>query len=164
MKIRPANTTDSYKIAKIWNHYIRNSVATFNSETKASSEISHLIASKQQQNEPFFVMTDNSQILGFATYGPFRSGIGYARVKEHTIHLSPDATGKGIGRSLLNALEEHAKNQGIDSLFAGVAAENSAGLRFHRACGYRETLRLDRVGYKFGRWHDLILLRKYLNT
>jgi phosphinothricin acetyltransferase len=51
---------------------------------------------------------------------------------------------------------------GHHSMIAGVAGENAGGAAFHAAIGYREIARLPQVGWKFGRWHDLVLMQKIL--
>jgi phosphinothricin acetyltransferase len=159
MTIRRATTDDATAIAAIWNHYIRDTIVTFNSQEKTRQDLALAIEDPQT---PFFVATDGPKVTGFATYSDFRKGIGYARTKEHTINLAPDAGGGGLGRALLNRIEAHAADQGIHSLFAGVSAENTAGVAFHLACGYVQVARLPQVGWKFDRWHDLVLLQKFL--
>lgn len=159
MTIRRATATDADAITNIWNHYIRNSTATFNSRDKMAGDLATAIANPET---PFFVSTEDGNVTGFATYSDFRKGIGYAKTKEHTINLAPDIKGRGTGRALLQTIESHAKTQGIHSLFAGVSAENTIGIAFHRACGYREVARLMQVGWKFDRWHDLVLMQKIL--
>lgn len=159
MSIRRATGPDAAAIAATWNHYIRDTIVTFNSLEKTDAEIAAGIANPQT---PFFVAEQEGRIAGFATYGDFRKGVGYAFTKEHTVMLAPDAGGRGLGRALMAAIERHAARNRINSLFAGVSAENTGGVAFHKACDYAEAARLRRVGWKFGRWHDLVLLQKFL--
>jgi len=161
MTVRPATPIDAQQIADIWNHYIRDTIATFNPVEKSRGEIVQILADKALEGQPFVVF-DQATIQGFATYGAFRGGKGYAKTQEHTILLHPDAIGKGIGRDLLRALERHAKNSDIHSLIAGVSGENAGGIAFHLACGFKQVARLPQVGFKFERWHDLVILQKVL--
>ena len=161
MQLRPANDDDAKQIADIWNHYIRETIATFNPVEKTSSEIKSMLTEKRRNNLPFIV-ADDTKITGFATYGDFRSGLGYAKTQEHTILLHPEALGNGIGSGLIAALEKNAKSAGIQSLIAGVSGENTLAIDFHIACGFKQVARLNQVGFKFDRWHDLVFLQKVL--
>lgn len=143
----------------IYNHYIRNTVVNFASTEKTLAEVEAMIATRPA----FFVAARDGEVLGFATYGQFRNGDGYARCMEHTILLRPGASGAGLGRALLTAVEDHARAGGAHSIFAGVAAENAAGRAFHAAMGYSETWTLRETGWKFGRWLDLVLMQKFLS-
>ena len=104
-------------------------------------------------------MSDKA-ILGFATYGAFRNGAGYRFQREHTVLLEPTQGGKGVGTALMNALIEHAIRHNIQSLWAGISAENENAVPFHAGLGFQHVARLTEVGWKFDRWHDLILMRK----
>jgi phosphinothricin acetyltransferase len=81
---------------------------------------------------------------------------------EHTIQLAPGASGRGHGRALMRAVEDHARMGGAHSMFAGVSGENPEGRAFHARLGYAETAVLPAVGWKFGRWMDLVLMQKFL--
>ena len=156
--IRPAVKDDFSQIAKIWNQIIRDTAATF---TNAEKEVVELVQANAA-GRPFFVAEQDGKVVGFATYFPFRSGPGYARTKEHTIQLAPDARGKGFGRGLMEAVEDHARDAGVHTIWAGISSENPDGKAFHAALGYEEIAVLPEVGRKFGRWMDLILMRKVL--
>ena len=162
MEILTAKSEHAAKIAEIWSYYIRETIATFNSVEKTTQEIEAMIAEKSKSDEPCLIAMDDGEIVGFATYGPFRSGVGYARVKEHTIQLIPSAKARGYGRALMAALEDHARARNIQSLFAGISGENSAAVKFHQAIGYSDVCTIEKVGWKFDRWHDLKLMRKHL--
>ena len=159
--IRSARPADAEAIAAIWNSVIRSSVATFNSVEKPPEEIARLVRDKRAADLPFLV-SGAGQIDGFATYGQFRSGIGYAHTMEHTIHLSAEARGQGRGRALMAELERRAVARGVHSLIGGISGENLGAIRFHKAIGYREIARLPEVGQKFGRWFDLVLMQRIL--
>lgn len=160
--IRPATTADIPGILSIWNPVIRDTAITFNPQEKSPDDIAQMLADKAAAGFAFLVDVDDRGVTGFVTYGPFRNGAGYAHTREHTILLAPRAQGRGIGRALMHAVCDHARAQGVHSLFAGVSAENPAGVAFHTALGFAETARLPQVGWKFGRWIDLILMQKFL--
>jgi len=157
--IRPATSNDIPQITKIWNHYICNTTITFNATPKTDDDVAATLTQKAQANEPFFV-TDT--VSGFATYGPFRNGIGYAKVKEHTILIAPNARQNGLGRSLMAALLDHGKQHNIQSLFAGINASNAPAIAFHQAQGFENITTIAEIGWKFDQWHDLVLMRKQL--
>ena len=101
-------------------------------------------------------------MLGFATYGPFRTGPGYATTMELSINLTQMARGKGIGGTLLHAIETAAKSNGIKAMIAGVSGANPNAIRFHETHGYTCVGTLPKVGLKFDQTLDLVLLQKLL--
>lgn len=159
--IRRAEPADAAAIAAIWNTIIRDTTQTFTTAEKDARDLA-----RRMPDSPFFVAESAGAgadaVLGFATYGQFRGGPGYAQTMEHTVHVAQAARGRGVGRGLLLACEDHARAAGAHSIFAGVAGENPGGVLFHAAMGYAEIVRLKDVGRKFGRWHDLVLMQKFL--
>ena len=142
---------------------IRDTAVTFNSVEKTPDDLVQMIADKAHAGHGFLVAEHGGAVAGFASYGQFRGGIGYRHTMEHTIILGPQTRGLGLGRALMHGIEDHARNGGAHSIFAGVSAENPEGRRFHLAMGYTEIATLPQVGWKFGRWMDLYLLQKILS-
>lgn len=161
--IRNAKPDDLHAVLDIWNRAIRETVATFSSEEKTLDGLSQMLADRQANNDAFIVAEMDRKILGFASYKQFRVGNGYRFTFENTIYLNHEATGKGIGRNMLLWLEDHARDRGGHSMIAGVTASNTAAVAFHKRLGYADTALLPRVGYKFGQWHDLLLMQKLLS-
>ncbi|MCD1625476.1 MAG: GNAT family N-acetyltransferase [Paracoccaceae bacterium] len=162
MILRTAAVRDAPAVAAIWNPVIRDSAATFTTLEKTPESLVADFATRAAEGKVFLLAEDAGEILGFATYFQFRGGPGYARTMEHSVILAPSARGRGVGRTLMRALEEHARAGDVHSLWAGVSAENPGGVAFHNAIGFSEIARLPQVGFKFGRWMDLVLMQKIL--
>lgn len=160
--IRDAVAADAEAIAAIWNPFIRDTVVTFTNAEKSAEDIRVMIRQRQSAGRGFLV-ADSGGLLGFATYDQFRAGPGYARSMEHTVLLAPAARGRGVGRVLMADLCDHAARAGAHILMAGVSAANPAGVAFHAAIGFREVGRVLEAGWKFGRYHDLVLMQKILS-
>ncbi len=154
--IRAATPTDAAQIAAIWNDAIRETTVTFNPVEKSDAEVAELT------RKDCLVWDEDGKILGFARYFPFRSGEGYRFTVEHTIMLHGCGHGKGVGRQLMLALCRDAKAAGMHSMFAGCSAENTGAVAFHAKLGFDKVATLPQVGFKFGRWIDLVLMQKTL--
>ncbi len=161
--IREAEPGDCPRICELWNAFIRSSVVTFTNEERTPAGLVRFVEQKRRNGHPFLVATVADSIVGFATYGQFRSGPGYAHTMESTIMIEAGAQSTGTGRRLMGQLENHARTRGVHSIFAGVSAENAEAVSFHEKCGFVRVSCLKEVGFKFGRWHDLILLQKFLD-
>lgn len=159
MTIRAAAPGDAAAICAIWNPIIRDTFVTFTTEEKTESGIAAEISARRGA---FIVAEHGGEVIGFAAFAPFRSGPGYVHTAEHTIHLAPRLRGRRIGRALMARLEAEARARGVRVLIAGVSGANPGGIAFHAALGFAEVGRLPGVGFKFGRWLDLVLMQKML--
>ncbi|MFD0911509.1 GNAT family N-acetyltransferase [Ruegeria arenilitoris] len=159
MIIRPARPRDAAQIAEITNTIIRGTLITFTTTERSPEEIARDI---DERGLAFQVAELDGRVVGYATYGSFRSGPGYAHSREHTILLAPEGRGRGTGRALIRALEEVARSQGVHVLVAGISAENPGAIAFHAAVGFQTVGRMPEVGHKWGRWLDLVLMQKIL--
>ncbi|MBE0453499.1 MAG: N-acetyltransferase family protein [Roseovarius sp.] len=157
MILRPATPADIPAILAIWNPLIRDTSITFTTIEKTPETLAADIAAR---GPAFLVAESIGTLLGFASYGPFRGGPGYAHTAEHTVILSGPARGQGIGSALMTRLEEAARGQGIHALVGAVSGANPGAIAFHRAIGFDRVGHLPQVGRKFGQWLDLVLLQK----
>lgn len=119
-----------------------------------------MIAGRQAAGHAFLVAERAGAILGFASYSQFRAGPGYVHSMEHTVNLAPEARGHGTGAALMRAIEDHAARAGHHALIGAVTACNAGSLAFHRRLGFAEVGRIPGAGWKFGRFHDLVLVHK----
>ena len=161
--VRAATETDLPQVRALMNRIIRDTTITFTDLQKSLPDMHTLFNKARSEQRPFLVLsTADGTIVGYATYGPFRAGPGYAHVGEHSINLAPHVHRAGLGRQLLEALETRARRNGVSIMVAGVSAANPPGLAFHRAMGYREVGYMPGAGRKFGHALDLVLLQKSL--
>lgn len=162
--IRPSRPGDAPAIAAIWNPIIRDTEITFWPSERTEAEIAAIITDRQAQGFAHLVAERDGKVIGFANYGQFRAGLGYARSMEHTVHVTPDARGSGTGRALMLAIEDHARAATHRLMIGAVTGSNDASLRFHARLGYAEWGRIPAAGWKFGRFHDLVLMGKDLGA
>ncbi len=160
--IRPAQAADAPALAALLNHWIEHTAVTFNPVPKTTDDILLMIAAKSAAGHAFLVAEEGGQVIGQASYGQFRGGEGYRTCMEHSISLLPGTHGQGLGRTLLTAVEDHARAAGAHQMIAGVSGENSAGRAFHSRMGYRHIATVPQAGFKFGRFMDLVLMQKFL--
>ena len=141
---------------------IRDTHVTFERTTKCARDVGAMIAGSAARGHGFLVAEDAGRVVGFATYRQFRAGSGYVHTMEQTIIVAPQAQGRGVGRALLGALEDHARAAGVHSLIAAISGENPDAIAFHAALGYREVAIVPEAGCEFDRWLDLHVLQKIL--
>lgn len=118
---------------------------------------------------PVLVAVDDAadDVVGMASYGDFRNTPdfeGYRFSVEHSVHVRGDQRGIGIGRMLLNALLERAREAGLHVMVGAIDADNVDSLRFHERMGFTEVARMPEVGWKHGRRLDLVLVQRNLTS
>ena len=101
-------------------------------------------------------------MVGYGSFGDFRPFEGYRFTVEHSVYVAEGVRRRGIASALLAALEERARDMGKHVMVGGIAADNEASLKLHARLGFVETGRMPEVGFKFGRWLDLVLMQKRL--
>jgi len=114
---------------------------------------------------PVLVAEIDYEVIGFASYDDFRDSTkwpGYRFTVEHTIHVDAEHQGAGVGRDLLRSLIERASAAGKHVMIGAIDGANAGSIRFHAREGFVEVARLPEVGFKFGRWLDLVLVQRIL--
>ncbi len=162
LTIRPVEPRDYPRVLEIWQPVYRETTITFASEEKTAESLPVYVETRRAAGRETFVAEEAGEVLGFASYDQFRGGDGYVHAMEHTIILAPDGRGRGAGRALMAAVEDHARERGAHVMVAGVSGENAGGVAFHAAVGYETAGTMPQVGRKFGRWLDLVLMQKIL--
>ncbi len=162
--VRQAVLEDVPHIREIYNHYVLNSTVTFDEEPMSLSAMRKKLTTIDALGFPFIVAESPSgQILGYAYVYPWKEKAAYRYTVENSIYLGPAATGKGLGRELLNELIMRSKAAGIREIIAVIADKGAdASIAMHEKFGFTEIGRMGKVGFKFDRWLGTVLLQKSL--
>jgi phosphinothricin acetyltransferase len=163
-ELRDAVASDLPYIREIYNHYVANTVVTFDEDAMTLKEWRHKFAWTQKANYPFIVaVSPSGTLLGFAYVSAWKQKAAYRRTVEDSIYLGPAATGKGLGKVLLGELIDRSKKAGIKEMLAVIADQGAeASIALHERFGFKEVGRLGRVGFKFEHWLGTVLLQKSL--
>lgn len=161
--IRPATLQDAPSILAIVNHNILHSTALYDYTPKEIAYIKGWLTEKTENNWPVIVAIQDNEVAGYGTYGTFRFKEGYKYTVEHSVYVSHQHTGKGIGKLLLAELINLAKQQGYHTMIGGIDAENKSSIEFHRKFGFTEAGLLKEVGYKFDKWLDVQFMQLILD-
>jgi phosphinothricin acetyltransferase len=72
--------------------------------------------------------------------------------------------GRGIGSALLQEIIHRAQQQNYHVLVGGIDSLNDSSIRLHRRFGFQLSATMPQVGFKFGRWLDLLFYQLILDT
>jgi L-amino acid N-acyltransferase YncA len=160
--VRHAAATDGDVIASLLNAHL----ATTTIEWAETPQTSETIVGWLDRHDTVLVADERGEVVGVAAFGWFRDVVarpGFRFTVEHTIHVREDRWGSGVGRTLMLALVDRARERGMHTMIAAVDGTNEGSIRFHERLGFVEVARMPETGTKFGRWLDLVLLQLRLD-
>ena len=161
MAIREATTADIPAILEIYVPFVEHTAVSFEYTVPTEEEFEKRFL-EHTAVYPWLVWEENGKVLGYAYAGRAFERAAYAWNAEISCYLAENARGRGVGRQLYERIEEILRKQGCRKAFAVVTSANEASIRFHEAIGYRRVAVYPEVGYKSGRWYDVIWLQKEL--
>lgn len=164
IEIRSATGDDMEAIAHLYSYYVRHSAATFELDPPDAVEMERRRTSILSLGLPFLVAEKDGVFAGYAYAGRYRPRPAYEFTVEDSIYIDPRATGQGLGKRLLSALIAACEHAGSRQMIAVIGdSGNTASVRLHASLGFRHVGVLREVGFKFGKWHDTILMQRALH-
>jgi phosphinothricin acetyltransferase len=152
-------------VQQIFNFAIANTTALYEYLPRDEQRIAQWFAAKEQGNWPIIAAVDEQQqLLGFASYGPFRGFPANKYSVEHSVYVAPEHYGNGIATRLMQHLLELAQAQQFHAMVGAIDADNAASIALHEKLGFRHSGTLPQVAFKFGRWLDLAFYQLLLPT
>lgn len=163
VSVREATADDADALARIYNHYIRETVITFEIDEVDAGVMVGRVAKLQAAGLPWLVAVEGAALLGYAYAAPYRERAAYVHALETSVYLDPEARGKGVGTalferlfSLLSALDaRQSPHAPVHAIVGGIALPNDASIALHERFGMTHLGTFTEVGRKFDRWIDV---------
>jgi len=169
VEVRSARSDDLSDLLGIYNHWVRESPATFDLEPVTLEKWGSWFEEHRDQDYPLLVAERairqgaKHELLGGAWVSSWRPRPGFASTAESSIYLHPEACTRGVGRTLYGALIDRARERGLHTLIAVITPPNPASAALHRSLGYEYIGVTREVGWKFERWHDSEIWQKQID-
>lgn len=161
--IRSSRDEDVGALAGIYGSHVLHGVASFEEVPPAADEFGRRRAAILSRGLPYLVAERDGRVVGYCYAGPFRPRVGYRFTLEDSIYVDAAEVGRGIGRALLEPLLARCAELGYRQMVAVIGGrETIASIRLHEALGFAHMGVLSAVGFKFGRWIDIVLMQRAL--
>jgi len=158
--VRLAREADLPAIVAIYNHAIRHTTATFDTEEKTVEDRRRWFEGHGPQ-APLLVAELAGEVAGWAGLQPWSDRCAYSGTAENAVYVAPDHQGAGVGRALMGELMGRARDLGLRCVIARIADGNEASVALHRRHGFRRLGVMRRCGRKFGRLLDVHLYQAH---
>ncbi len=164
-QIHPFSEAQLPEILEIFNEAILNTTSLYEYKLRTMEDMIKWFEGKVQGNFPRIGLFNEAQTLvGFGTYGSFRTKPAYKYTVEHSVYVRADMRGKGLGKKILKEIIDCAVKENYHAIVAGIDADNKISILLHEKLGFQHAGTIKQAGYKFGRWLDLSFYQLVLKT
>lgn len=161
--IRAARENDMPAIQAIYGHHVLQGLGTFELTPPSVEEMARRWRDVTAQGMPYLVCEDGGAVTGYAYAAFYRARPAYRFSVEDSVYIGPDGARRGYGRLLVSALVDRCTDLGFRQMLAVIGdRDNQGSIGLHRALGFRETGSLPAVGFKHGRWVDVVIMQRAL--
>ena len=157
--VRPAEPRDAAAINAVYNPFIRDSAATFETEEHDEAWRRAWIVDRGSRH-PVFVAEERGAVSGFANAAPFDPRGAYETSVKVSVFLAPPAQGRGLGRALYRAVFDALGREDVHRAYALIVAPNPSSVALHERFGFTHVSTLSEVGRKFARYWDVLWFEK----
>lgn len=168
IEIRTAIVSDAEKLLEIYKPYVEKTAITFEYEVPSLEEFALRIENTLKKY-PYLVALKDGKILGYAYASEFKGRAAYDWAVETSIYIAENARGAGTGKKLYQSLEKSLVLQNILNMNACIACTDhedkhltNGSIAFHEKMGFLTVGKFHAVGYKFGKWYDMIWMEKHI--
>jgi len=160
-RIRSIDIGDAKAVRDIYAPFVTDSATSFEQEPPDEAAMAQRIRDLQDRY-PWLVFEAGGKVLGYAYASTHRTRYAYRWSAEVSAYVDSSARRCGVGRAIYTALFDILRRQGFANAYAGITLPNPASVALHESLGFVPIGVFNRVGYKFGRWHDVFWLQRRL--
>jgi phosphinothricin acetyltransferase len=164
MDIRPATPEDLPQCQAIYAHHVLEGTGSFEETPPSLEEITARFHHVVDAGRSWLAATDATGLLGFAYFDQYRARSAYRFTAENSVYVREDVRGQGVGKALVRQLLIDARAGGFRQMLAVIGdSENIGSIGVHASLGFQRVGTLRDVGFKFGRWLDVIIMQHSLD-
>ncbi|HUX74439.1 MAG TPA: GNAT family N-acetyltransferase [Steroidobacteraceae bacterium] len=160
--IRPATAADGESLCRIYNHYVAETVVTFDEQPLCGEQMAARLREVAGASLPWLLAAQGADVLGYAHASKWKGRCAFRYSAEVSVYVRGDSAGRGIGSALYRELLALLKARGLHVAIGGIALPNAASVALHEKFGFQPIGRFSQVGFKFGRWIDVGYWQKIL--
>lgn len=161
--IKLANESDLTGVLEIYSHYVLNSTFSLEETPPDLEEVKKRYLNSIERGMPYLIAKINGKVAGFCYAFPYRVRSAYKYTVEESVYVHKDFRGQKIGDRLLRELIEQCKRKGFRQMVGVIAGiDNEESIKLHKKLGFLEVGLLKKVGFKFEKWIDTIIMQREL--
>ena len=163
VRIRPVALEDAAAITALYGTNVLHGTASWEYEPPGVDEVRRRMQVILDAGYPYFVAEVEGKVLGYTYASSYRPRIGYRFVVEDSVYVDASLQGRGVGKRLMTQLIAACEQRGFHQMVAVIGdSENIASIRLHQAMGFVQVGLLPKIGFKFDRWLDSVLMQRTL--
>jgi phosphinothricin acetyltransferase len=162
LSVRDATPEDAQAIADIYNQGIQDGSATLETALRTPEERRQWLVARGPRHPVIVAVHEGAQVVGWASLNQFNPRAAYDHVADISVYVARERRGMGIGRVLLRALEERARQIGYHKMVLAGFPWNTPGMRLYERCGFTTVGIYHEQGQLGGHWVDVVLMEKIL--
>jgi len=152
--------TDLDEVQAIYAHHVRTGLGTFEEVPPSVAEMRRRFDALVHANFPFLIAKIDGRVAGYAYAGPFRPRGAYRHTSESSVYVASDMQRRGVGRALMLQIIADCRKLGQRQLLAVIGDSNNLGsIGLHAALGFERVGVFKKVGFKYDRWVDVVLMQ-----
>ncbi len=159
MQIRDAREDDLAALKAMMNHYRQNTHYNWDKTLLTDADMQAWLHEHSKLPYAALVAEDDGEIIGYASLSGFRPHSGYRFTAENSVYTAPGREGQGVGQTLIGALLERARENGLRVVTAWIDAENTRSTLFHERHGFSYVGTMRGVGTLGERRRDVVILQ-----